>query len=153
MPERGRHFNGATDSLREKQECTGGSEALDCTQDDLTGVALCWERCRHITKVECLWRLEAMMLHEHVFLGKALRSGPQRVCSMEMAGKQLTIKALRFSKPYFYGQPNYRCLLLRYGKIQTVTALQYTKFFSNLFRNRQTTNKINANIIRILMSN
>lgn len=91
---RGRGVNGATESLKEKQECTGGSDALNCTQADLTGVPLWWERRRHITKVEGLWRLEAMMLHEHVFLGKALGSGPQRVCSVEMPGKQLTTKAL-----------------------------------------------------------
>lgn len=35
-----------------------------------------------------------MMLHEHVFLGKAVGSGPRRVCSIEMPGKQLTTKAL-----------------------------------------------------------
>lgn len=42
-----------------------------------------------------------MMLYEHVFLGRARGRRPQRVCSTEMQGKQLTTKALQFNKLAF----------------------------------------------------
>jgi len=48
-------------------------------------VTLWWERGRNIVKIEDLWRTEAMMLHEHVFPGRAQGTHQQGVCSTEIA--------------------------------------------------------------------
>lgn len=91
---------------------------------ELTGVTLRWERQRHIVKVEGLWRMKTMTLHEHVFLGRAQGSRLQRVCSTKIAREAENNKSTPF-KLYIFNRNILFCVLSLMESITCRHAVRY----------------------------